>query len=257
MPFLLICNPKYGNHQAPRELAEKLINPLELKSLSNWIPSLYVDQMTNSRTIDSFLNVYSGRQVAMVYYGRPRSNGVQAKIDAANVKHHIFMPNSVERSYIRKIRASRRVIITDPYRRRRNVEYKGRTEFFTELNTLNKTSVGFGDFSIVGDYYAEGGGAAKAVALHHIHFTGRNIYSLHISHFVSDQTETTANQAGKTIQAVNHLVRSLSRLYPNNTRACHAYREMSESKEYHGLGYMKRLGIMHHLEVMLHPNGLA
>lgn len=260
MPFLLICNPIHGNfNDSTKELADNIVNPLHLKDCNNWTPSLYVHRTTRPQVIDSFLRVYKRHQLALIYYGKPQSGAVQSRINAANIKHHVFMPNSVEESYIRSIQPGKRVIIKDPFRRRRNVEYANIREFFTELNTVagNEDDLDFGDFSVAGDHYTEGGGAAKAVALHHIHFTTKNIHSLEISHFVSDRTETTADPAGKTIEAVNHLVRALDNLHPNDTQACDAYREMSKDEVFHGLGYMKRIAIMHHLEVILHSNGLA
>jgi hypothetical protein len=115
----------------------------------------------------------------------------------------------------------------------------------------NRIGLDFGDFSIVGDQYSEGGGAAMAVAVHHIHYREGDSGSLGISHFISDRTDTTADPAGKSIEAVTHLVNALDELLPNDTDACDEYREMVRTGEWHGLGYLKRLAIQHHLELML------
>ena len=259
MPFLFICNPAKGEFKnAAKSLVDEIIDPY-LKHYDNWTPSLFIYRRTTRQEIDAFRKAYNGRNLAMIYYGLPSSRAVQTKIDNLDIKHHVFMPHCVGSEYIQSIPTDRRVIINDPFQRRaRNVEYYDRQEFFTEMNTQlgNRDNVDFGDFSIVGDHYMEGGGPAYAVALHHIHFNG-NANSLNISHFISDRTETRADTSGKTIEAVNHLVRALNNLRPNNTRACEEYRQMRATEISKSLGYMKCLAIMHHLEVILHSNGLA
>jgi hypothetical protein len=145
------------------------------------------------------------------------------------------------------------VIVVDRFHDQpRNADYPPR-EFFTDANTRdgNRTGIDFGDFSIVGDQYSEGGGPALAVAVHHIHYHEGDSGSLDISHFISDRTDTTADPAGKSIEAVTHLVDALNELLPNDTNACDEYREMVQTGEWHGLGYLKRLAIQHHIKVML------
>ena len=48
---------------------------------------------------------------------------------------------------------------------------------------------------------------------------------------------------------------ALDTLQPNDTQACEEYRQMHLDEQSRGLGYMKRLAIKHHLEIML-LNGL-
>jgi len=97
---------------------------------------------------------------------------------------------------------------------------------------------------------------AYAVTVHHIHYHEGDSGPLDISHFISDRTDSTADTAGKSIEAITHLVEALDDLLPNDTEACGEYREIAQTEEYHGLGYLKRLAIKHHLEVML-DGGIA
>ena len=158
----------------------------------------------------------------------------------------------VEREYIESVSADSCVRVSDRFvRQLRNADYPA-VEFFTDLNTVTGNPHGrnFGDFSIVGDHYTETGGPAHAVALHHIHCS-EGSQSLKISHFTSDRPDTTVDTPGKIIEALNHLVEALDTLKPDNTQACQEYREMNETEHSRGLGYMKRLAIKHHLEIML------
>ena len=253
MPFLFICNPRHGDFSDNHDgLKDEIIN-WSLHEYDRWRPSLYINGETSLSELNTFMDVYSEYELALIYCGKPQQGRVRSKIAAAsNIAHHIYMVGRVDRDYLQSMPEDRRVMLVDSFhRQRRNADYPGQ-EFFTDLNTVagNPGDVDFGDFSIVGDYYMEDGGAAHAVALHHVHFTGRS-HILGISHFISDRTQTPVDPAGKTIEAVRHLVNALDNLRPNNTRACEEYREMSESQHFPGLGYMKRLAIMHHLEIML------
>jgi hypothetical protein len=252
MPFLFVCNPSNGEFETQGErLFTTLISDILLE-YDNWTPALQVQGDSTPEQVSSFLERYSEYSVAIIYWGLPVNPQVQRLLANESVRWHIFIGNRVETNYIGQIDAARRVMMSDRFNRQvRNADYP-EIELFSDMNTLegNPTRLNFGDFSMVGDYYAETGGPAYAVALHHIHLrTGTG--PLYISHFISDRTETTADRAGKTLEAVDKLVAALDRLMPNTTQACAEYREIAADRTDRGLGYMKRLAIAHHLEVML------
>ena len=257
MPFLLICNPVYGDFSHDHgQLSDEIINQ-ELSDYDNWIPTLHVDEATTLQAFEAFADTYDQHPIALVYYGKPQRSVVCSYIEATNVAHHIFINGRVEHNYIKSIPIQNRVIVVDPFYRRRNVDYPD-LEFFTDLNTVkgNQEDVNFGDFSIVGDHYTDTGGRPYTVALHHIHFD-ENSHALNISRFKSDRTDGPDDPQGKTIEATNHLVDALDNLSPNNTSACDMYRTISKNETFRGLGYMKRLAIKHHLEVILSDGGLG
>lgn len=258
MPFLLICNPIHGKLSDDSDQLNKQVISQGLSDYDNWIPALHVDEATTLQKFEVFTETYDEYPLALVYYGKPQRSAVCSKIETANVAHHVFVNGRVESNYIESIPIHNRVIIVDPFHRKvRNADYPD-LEFFTDLNTVegNSDDVNYGDFSIAGDYYTETGGPAYAVALHHIHFA-ENSHSLNISHFKSDRTDSQVDTSGKTIEAVNHLAEALDNLRPNNTSACDEYRAISENQTSPGLGYMKRLAIKHHLEVLLGEDGLG
>ena len=257
MPFLFICNPIHGIFSDDADRLSREVISQGLVGYDNWIPALYVNEGTALEELEAFTEEYDEYERALVYYGRPQRSAVRSIIDTTRVDYHVFINNRVENDYIESIPVSNRVIIVDPFRRRaRNAQYPPR-EFFTDLNTAmgNRDNVAFGDFSIVGDYFSDTGGPAHAVALHHIHFE-ENSHSLYISHFISDRTETAVDTPGKLIEAVTHLVEALDHVPPNDTVSCNEYRTLREEQIFRGLGYMKRLAIKHHLEVILGDGGL-
>lgn len=252
MPFLFICNPVNGQFTSrPEELFTQLISP-GLMEYDNWTPALLVNRESSSSEIASFLERYGEYEVAVIYNGLPAITEARALLTNDDIVHHVFLDNRVGADYVGSIASGRRVMISDRFNRQvRNADYPER-EFFTDMNTLagNPLGLDFGDFSIVGDYYTETGGPAFAVTLHHIHFQN-DVGPLDISHFISDRTETSADTPGKIIEALVRLVVALGDLLPNDTEACNEYRELAEARVSRGLGYMKRLAIKHHLELML------
>lgn len=257
MSFLFICNPIHGNHSNNfKELNEMIVN-LGLFDYDHWIPTLYVKANTALSELDTFIKKYSNCKLALIYYGLPQDSTVRSRICDANIVHHVFVNGRIEKSYLKSIPVDNQIKVVDPFHRQtRNADYPT-VEFFTDLNTIsgNPNKMNFGDFSIVGNYYTEGGGAAHAVALHHVHFA-KNSRTLMISHFISDRKKTPVDTTGKIIEAVNHLVKALVNLHPNDNNACEEYRQMRKSQQSSSLGYMKRLAIKHHLEVILHKDGL-
>lgn len=252
MPFLLVCNPSYGAFASrPERLFTNIISET-LMEYDNWTPALQVARESTHHELSAFLKRYSEYGAAVIYKGVPGNASAQALLKDASIVNHVFLHDRVAARYISAIAESRRVMVSDPFNRQpRNADYPSR-EFFTDKNTTagNPHGVDFGDFSIVGDHYAEKGGAAHAVTVHHIHFQGDE-GPLDISHFISDRTETTVDTPGKIIEALVKLVAALNNLEPNDTEACNEYREIAGAGVSRGLGYLKRLAIKHHLELML------
>ncbi len=251
MPFLFICNPRHGQFVGDVDgLINKVVNPV-LVDYDNWIPTLHISEETTLEEWETLIEIYGGYELALIYYGRPQSS-VRSRIEETAISHHVFVNHRVENSYIETIPVNNRVLMVDSFQRQqRNADYPDQ-EFFTDLNTLdgNSSDVAFGDFSIVGDHYTETGGPPYAVVIHHIHLTDDS-HSLSIHHFKSDRVDTPLDTSGKIIEATNNLVASLNNLHPDDTDACNEYRSMSRDQISRGLGYLKRLAIKHHLEMML------
>ena len=253
MPFMFICNPIHGKFKDNAKGLRTDLIEQTLIDYDNWTPSLYVDGQTAVLELEEFINMYGDDcPLALVYYGRPRRIPVREMIEDNDFRWHVFMDHRVQRDYRKSVPNGSCVLVSDRFvRQPRNADYPPK-EFFSDLNTVaaNPNRSHFGDFSIVGDHYTETGGAAHAVALHHVHYS-KESRSLDISHFISDRIHTSADTPGKIIEALSHLVESLDTLQPNDTQASLEYRAMNETEQSRGLGYMKRLAIKHHLEIML------
>lgn len=136
----------------------------------------------------------------------------------------------------------------------RNVDYLDlESEFFSEEHRYfqDEGYIGFSDFSVVGEEYNESGFAPYAVAIHIVYPNAED--ALEIMHFVSDSNNDTSDPAGKFSEALNKLVNWYQEYESDdrmNTLAMQCFLQHYHDGTYPGLPTLKKLSIMHHLELM-------
>jgi len=144
-----------------------------------------------------------------------------------------------------------RVLFEDRFpKKSRNVEYLDpEDEPFSSdhLYYAQDGYLGFSDFSVVGDEYFETGFAPYAIAIHIVYFATDQ--TLRVRHFVSDTNDDITDPAGKFAEALKKLViwNQTQRL---DTYGIRTFESMYKNRSYPGLGTVKKLSIMHHLELM-------
>ena len=167
------------------------------------------------------------------------------------VPRFALMPD--ESVFRRKIR-HHKVLLDDKFEKQeRNADYQDEDdEFFSDDHLYYKEDgfVGFSDYSVVGNEYLEAGFAPYAVAIHIVYFAKDG--TLRVRHFVSDSNEDITNPALKFYEAVSKLVAWFnSDPHPVIlTMGLKAFLQHYEQQSYPGLGTVKMLSLMHHLELM-------
>jgi hypothetical protein len=168
---------------------------------------------------------------------------------------HVFVSSPTDTLYRRHFNGSTRILVQDGFVRRKNADYaKNSPEKFSELHVTygDLGMIGFGDFLIVGDGYSEGGGPAYAVAIHLTYIDRDNDDVMYIYHFVSTTNDTPTDPAGKFAQALKKLIDKLdagdSKLF--ETKAIKEFQDLHAKKHFPGLGYVKKLSMMHHIETL-------
>lgn len=144
------------------------------------------------------------------------------------------------------------VLFGDRFNRKRdNSEYINQPiEFFSEdhLLYLKNNYNGFSDYSIAGSSF-ESGFAPSTLVIHIVYFDEES-RALNICHFTSDTNNTKKNQAKKFAEAGNKL-KNWSNLHTEvNTLGLRELLKDYDEENYRGLGMLKRLSIMHHLELI-------
>lgn len=131
----------------------------------------------------------------------------------------------------------------------RNLHQKVPDEFFTDdhLYFEDDGYKGFGDFLTIGDDYSESGWLPYAIAIHLTYIKDNN--EIWIRHFVSDSNSDTTDVAGKFGEALEKLIEFIDdeHIY---TKAAEEFRDLHKKGHYPGLGSIKKLSIMHHIELV-------
>ena len=160
---------------------------------------------------------------------------------------------SPDERQFRHVVTKNKVIFEDRFNKQdKNADYiRQEDEFFSEdhLYFSDEGFAGFGDYSIIGDEYVEGGFAPRAVAIHIIYFAGDD--TLRVYHFVSDSNTDIEDTAGKYYEAIIKLKRWYDAGQSRQlTTALSILLSHAGSGYYPGLPTIKKLSIMHHLELV-------
>ncbi|GBF77402.1 hypothetical protein PA598K_05951 [Paenibacillus sp. 598K] len=164
----------------------------------------------------------------------------------------VFIPD--ESLFRRRLqRSADSVMFMDRFpKRSRNVDYLTTQDEHFSLDHLyykEEGYVGFSDYSIAGSEYSESGFAPYAIAIHIVYLADDQ--SLRVRHFVSDTNDDIRDPAGKFSEALEKLVQwNAGRTAKLDTYGIRMLEELYNSRSYPGLGTVKKLCIMHHLETM-------
>ena len=146
-----------------------------------------------------------------------------------------------------------RVLFEDKFNKQdKNADYLNEEdEFFSDDHLFYKDEgfEGFGDYSIIGDEYNDGGFAPRAVAIHIVYFDDND--ALRVYHFVSDSNIDISDVAGKFHEAVMKLQAWYNAGQSRQlTSALQILLDHAKNGTYPGLPTIKKLSVMHHLELI-------
>ncbi len=144
-----------------------------------------------------------------------------------------------------------KILLEDKFNKKpRNQDYLDDPDEFFSVDHIyfsEENYVGFSDYSIIGEEYTESGFAPYAVAIHIVYFDDQN--ELRIRHFVSESNEDISDPANKFYEAVTQLV-EWNKTQKLDTLGIKAFEKIYEEQSYPGLGVVKKLSLMHHLELI-------
>lgn len=242
MPVAVILNPCVGD-----VIGTDLFSCIT----SNTYPSLLIDDVSD---------VIVSRLISENYFDRTlfvlnNCDHIEEYDDISSKLSPKFVLHPNERRIKKAIhkRGITGILFGDRFKKcAKNAEYlKNIDEFFSDdhLSYMEEGCVGFGDYSIIGKEYFEGGFKPYAVAIHIVYFA--DDMTLRIHHFVSDSNSDTDNVAGKFYEALSKLVEWYHKGYTGKkTYALNTFIDYYNKGYYPGLPTIKKLSIMHHLEIV-------
>lgn len=246
----LVGNPQVGS--MPKDLVDEKFKRNrdklhELINVSNILTCFYVD----ANLANNLSSVAS--------QGITKNNVATLCVDQDVIPYFesVYASDSPRFNFIRDESAFRRrmprqiVMFEDRFPKKgRNVDYQNKLdETFSSDHLYYKQEgyLGFSDFSVVGGDYSETGFAPYAVAIHIVYFADDS--TLRVRHFVSDTNDDITDPAGKFAEALEKLV-TWNQTRRLSTFAMQTFESMYNRGSYPGLGTVKKLSIMHHIELM-------
>lgn len=248
----VVRNPAVGNFSSDLQKVEKAKAKNKLADEFRQQAFTNVLYLNMKRPISIEAIKRSGIEIAdcISIFSNKDSLELYLKIFGSSPPNYCLIPD--ERSIRRRITAHKVILDNKFIKKTRNTDYAIiDDEPFSEDHLFYKDEgyVGFSDYSIVGDDYNKSGFAPYAVAIHIVYFD--HDHSLRIHHFVSDSNDDISDQAGKFAEALYKLIK-WNQKYRLKTEAMREFERLYQSQQYPGLGSVKKLSIMHHLELMSH-----
>lgn len=247
-PIVIIRNPEVGTFSSDEKNSKNAqykehLNTL-LKNESSVIKrGLYVGKDTPDQIIEYKEAGVPAEDVVALCLSPDNIRFFETAFSDYHVK--IMLPYAPA---FRRIQGDK-ILTDDKFNKKdRNSEYQDMDdEFFSDDHLALSGYVGFSDYSIIGREYTESGFAPRAVAIHIVYFDKENVLRVH--HFVSEDNDDISDPAGKFYQALEklHIWNQTQKL---DTIAMEEFEKIYAEQSYPGLGVIKKLSIMHHLELM-------
>lgn len=249
MKLAFICNPSVGGFT-------KDINKL-IKEKSSIATNL-IEELKDENIIKSYI---INKDVEPSISNKPDKNNyliINKNKDCLDLFLRIYKDGLPRFSLIPDVKAFKssvsesKVLLQDHFNKLdRNIDYLNNDdEFFSSdhLECYEDGFVGFSDYSVIGQEYIASGFAAYAVVIHIVYFDDKN--ELRVKHFVSDTNNDTNDPAKKFGEALTKLVRWCKDHDIYVTEGLRQFYECHNTGYYPGLGIVKKLSIMHHIELM-------
>lgn len=137
----------------------------------------------------------------------------------------------------------------------RNLDYPIES-FYSDLHInyrLASNAVGFGDYTIMGRRFSDGGGPAYVVTLHLSYLDPARQNNMYVRHFSSHSDNTSqSDPGGKFREALDLLTFHVNSNPGNfiNTEGLQEFYTYYGSRHYPGLGIAKKCSIKHHIKTL-------
>jgi hypothetical protein len=247
LELAVIYNPEVGDLSGEPNTFDALYS--KLSPCENIIPSILVNDYADA-VIEALESKSVHKNTILTMLNSRDFVDNYAELFETNCPRYTLAPD--ERQIRRNIKSGK-VLFEDKFNKQeKNADYlKNEDEFYSDdhLFYIEEGFEGFGDYSVIGNEFNESGFAPRAVAIHIVYFDKEN--ALRVCHFVSDSNMDITDVAGKFHEAVM----KLQNWYNNGqqrqlTSSLKTLLNHAKDGTYPGLPTIKKLTIMHHLELI-------
>ena len=252
--FNVVINPRVGDLKNNRQVIIDVLTE-NLNHYKNYQLAVIIDAFS-SRQLDTLIPFIEGLNldyngVTLIHNAETTTENIELLSSSLNVVYNLIYFSKTSRRYYREFEQNTRVSLDDYFKElSKNADYLDQESSFSEEYRYYQEDgfVGFGDFITIGDNYSDSGFLPRAVAIHLSYIDGTG--KIKVKHFVSDSNGDTSDIGGKFAEALDKLVAWCNQ-QNIHTRAVEIFRDLQQRGHFPGLGTLKKLSIMNHIELVI------
>ena len=250
--FTYIINPQVGTFTDTEKILEVLKGVIETTNSTNYQIGIIFHRNIDHDAIISSLNKYEIVPALSIIHHTAFDDieDILKLYQNYSISYHI-VDLSLKR-YIRNFDKDTRVELDDYFNsQERNADYSKIDESdFSEEHKYYKEEgfIGFSDYLTIGKEYSESGFLPYAVAIHLSYADEKD--RIKVKHFVSDSNDDTSDIAGKFSEALKKLIDWCDKEHYDSV-AISSFREYYKKGHFPGLGTLKKLSLMNHIDLVL------
>ena len=252
--FTIIINPQVGSFNDPEKILDLIQDALS--NYNNFQVGVIFHAKINHKGIIDILNKFSNLKCQITLIHNCVFDNISEIIGMYNqpfvIKFNIVNLKLTSKRYFRNFAKTTLVELDDYFdAQSRNSDYLsvGESDFSEEhLFYKEEGFIGFSDYLTIGEEFSESGFLPYAVAIHLSY--SDNVNRIKIKHFVSDTNQDTSDIAGKFEEALNKLIEWCN-INRYNSISIPFYRQYHTNGHFPGLGTLKKLSLMNHIDLVL------
>ncbi|ATP56244.1 hypothetical protein CPT03_07060 [Pedobacter ginsengisoli] len=250
----LIVNPEHGELKGNGNVVLDFIDHIRSLGVDNVIPTYmilsdrdfaYFESTATARGyLESGYSLVHLNQISNVTALKALVNNSAIRFNIIHVTHQMSLKRGFTNGEL--------TLLSDPFnKQKRNSDYISVTdEFFSNdyLYYADEKFAAFSDYLTIGSEFIEGGMLPYAVAIH-LTYVHKDSGEIWIRHFISDSNEDYSDTPGKFGEALDKLIEFID-AEGLHTMACEQFRDYHSRGAFPGLGVVKKLSIMHHIQLI-------
>lgn len=252
---IVIVNPHHGSLAGNGAAISAFLEDVYLEHDNISAGILLKDTTTVADAMALFEN-HADHSPYFIHMGFLDENGLVQALGAGIAEtRHVFQEQTSPVLYRKKFSGASRVLLRDSFNKQQKNSAYPPVELFSDLHVTYDSELGlqgFADFLTVGDEFSETGGPAYAVAIHMTFIDPQKDDQMYVYHFISDTNSTPTDPAGKFAEALGKLVNKYesgsSKLFYGS--ALQELIALHEKQHFPGLGQVKKLSMIHHIETL-------
>ncbi|MGF1732142.1 sce7725 family protein [Photobacterium kasasachensis] len=254
---IVIYNSNNGDVGKDQDLCDEIICEVRENTETNHF-ALVISSTTHQEEIKNFIKNIGNCRFSFIHessFSTPEFLIETSK--SSNFQYHIFTDSKVSRLYKKKFSSFKIVNINCCFRAvSKNADFaEPNLELFSDahLTYIDDGYYGFGDFTVLPEKFKSNGFQPYTAALH-LTYEVRNTYEVWVRHFLSEIYDyPTSDQAKLIHEALPELVTFINKFsdYFEFSSAVKELLKIHDEGKSTNLGYIKKLSIKHHLELMM------